>query len=328
MTETQHAFVQQPLHDEAVVAQVLGPAGTWRRLRTKEWLGFGITHRDIHIACLVQDAGYLASTTTYLHDRRSADLIQATRARPPGFVRMPLSLWAGRCAWETPGYRLAFDLSLQGGRHRVSLDLGPSRGTPAVHADLVLCADQGTAPLVVRSTLASGGILYTHKAIYPVEGTLRIGAETFEYDPSRDFAILDEQKTHFGYRTRWQWGTLAARTTEGQWWGANLADHDIEAGAAHESCLWLGSRIEPLGPIAFDSDPRDPMRPWRVSDASGRVRLAFHPQGCKAERLELGVVAVDYFQLCGRFVGVIEDSRGEVWSVDAWGVCERMRGRF
>ena len=328
MTASQLPFLERPLQDAEVVDRVLGPAGSWRRWRTKEWLGFGITHGDIHLACLMQDAGYLASTTTYLFDRRSSALVQETRARPPGFVRMPLSLWAGRCEWATPGYRLAFDLSLREGRQRIRLDLGPSRRTPAVHGEMELCVHEGTAPLVVHSTLASGGTLYTHKAIYPVQGTLRIGAETFEFDPSRDFAILDEQKTRFGHRTRWQWGTFAARTVDGHWWGANLADHDIAAGATHESCLWLGDKVEALGPIAFEGDGGDPMKPWQVKDPAGRVRLTFHPQGCKPERLELGVVAVDYFQLCGRFVGAIEDARGVAWPVDAWGVCERMRGRF
>jgi hypothetical protein len=179
----------------------------------------------------------------------------------------------------------------------------------------------------VSARLASGGPIYTHKAVFPVEGVLRIGADEIVFDPSRDLAILDEHKSFFPYRTRWQWGTFAMHTPDGLV-GANFADHEMMPGDAEESCVWTPSACEPLADIRFVQRGSEPLSAWHVSSGDGRLDVTFEPEGRKQERRNFGIAAINYFQLCGHFTGTLR-SNDQSYAVDhVYGVCERMRARF
>ncbi|MGZ5966883.1 MAG: DUF2804 domain-containing protein [Polyangiales bacterium] len=308
--------------DERASARLL------RRLRLKEWVGFGLTHPDWYAAFIIQDAKYLVSSAVYVYDRRRGKMYEYSAARPGTFfLDLPDHLLEGRCRWSTRGYALTFDFSESRGAHRVTFDLAGSRSTPAIAGTLSLDATRASAPLVVSARLATGDPIYTHKAIFPVEGALRIGADDVRFDPARDLAILDEHKSFFPYRTAWRWGTFAFHMPEGLV-GANFADHRMAPGEPEESCVWTSGACEPLDGVRFEASETDEAAPWRVTSSDGRLDVTFRPEARKKERQRFGVVDLDYFQSCGRFTGTLRGG-GRQYAIDeVYGVCERMRARF
>ncbi|WP_194913732.1 DUF2804 domain-containing protein [Catenulispora rubra] len=319
------------------LAEYQGLARAHRRLRLKEWVGFTLLHPEIYSSLILQDAHYLASSEIYVYDRDSARLHQHAANALGGSLNLPHNLMDNSCAIAQRGYRIAYDFSEQTGRHRIKVDIAASGQAPAIVADLTLDATASSAPLSVSSHLP-GGKMYTHKALYPVSGTLRFGDTTVTFFPERDLAILDEHRSLLPYRTRWVWGTFALPTADGPV-GANFVNRREIIGQPEESCLWTPDSCEALSNVSFTKQAGDSTAPWRIASADGRLDVVFTPEGRKTVKHQLGVLAIDYFQMFGSYTGTLRTGCGAsggngtddstiVEVKDVHGVCESMDARM
>jgi hypothetical protein len=300
-----------------------------RRPRLKEWAGFTLLHPDVWSSLIVQDAQYLASCEIYAHDRATGVLHQhAANARGGSAVLPAELLHGGHCCFERPGHRIAYDFDERSGRHTIHVDIAATGAAPAFGAELSLDARAASAPLSVSSRLPGGGRMYTHKAAFPVQGVLRVGPAEYVFEAGRDLAVLDEHRSFLPYRTRWLWGTFALPTPDGPV-GANFADRPELPDEPEESAIWAPGACEPLGEISFTPErPEDPSAPWRIASRDGRLDVVFEPEGRKEVRHQLGLFAIDYFQMYGRYRGVLA-AGGVEHRIDAvHGVCESMRARL
>jgi hypothetical protein len=311
-----------------------GTSRRLRRLRLKEWVGFTLVHPDLFSSMIIQDANYLASSELYAYDRVAGALYQHAANARGGSLRMPEVLSGSRPVFARPGYRLEYAFAAGGGgRHQIIIDIAATAKAPAVRAALELDAERASEPLSVSSRVP-GGRLYTHKALFPVAGSYAVGDRTFAFDPARDLAIIDEHKSFFPYMTRWLWGTLAFIGDDGTPVGANFCARPGVPGEEEESCLWLPGRCEPLSGVTFTPPSPAPnqgssMAPWQVASADGRLELTFTPQGRKDVKAQLGVAALDYYQLFGSYRGTLRSLDGLVYPVTyAHGVCESFRARL
>jgi Protein of unknown function (DUF2804) len=297
-----------------------------RRLRLKEWAGFTLIHPDWYSSLIMQDTNYLASSEVYAYDRQRGTLHQHAANARGGSLALPAALLESRCAFKRRGYELEYGFSRSRGRHDIRFNIAATRKSPAFVGELELDADGASPPLSVSSRLP-GGRMYTHKVIFPAEGTLRVGDEKVTFDRARDLAILDEHKSFFPYKTSWLWGTFATHADAGLV-GANFAARRETPGEQEESCIWTPGACEPLAEITFEHRAADPLAPWRVTSRDGRLDVTFEPDGRKQVRHQLGIFAIDYFQLFGRYRGTVHGA-GRTYPIDdAHGVCESMRARL
>jgi hypothetical protein len=301
-----------------------------RQVRLKEWIGFTLIHPELYSSLIMQDAHYLASSEIYAYNRREGKLHQHAATSRGGALALPGGLSGGRCVFERPGYLLEYEFaadSAQPRRHTIRFEVAATERAPGFQGELRLDADHASPPLSVSARLP-GGRMYTHKAIFPAEGSIRVGDEKFSFDARRDMAILDEHKSLFPYQTSWLWGTFAMHVPEGRGGGlggANFASRQSSPGAEDESCVWTPAACEPLTGVSFEPQSPEPLAPWRVKSADGRLDLVFEPAGRKQVRHQLGLFAIDYFQLFGQYRGQLN---GHL-AVDAvHGVCESMRARL
>ena len=294
-----------------------------RRLRLKEWIGFTLIHPELFSSLIMQDANFLASSETYAYDRARRALYQHAANARGGSLRLPTELPDAKPMFAKPGYLLRYDFAAGPGRHRLRIDIAATDKAPAFSGELELYADRASEPLSVSSRLP-GGKMYTHKALYPAEGVLRVGDAEFVFDPSRDLAILDEHKSFFPYRTTWLWGTFGTQVDGGPL-GANLVARPEVPGEQEESCVWSPGACEPLADIVFEQrKPADPLSSWHVTSRDRRLDVTFEPEGRKDVKHQLGVFAIDYFQLFGHYDGTVAGH-----PVDgAHGVCESFRARL
>lgn len=296
-----------------------------KRLRLKKWVGWTLVHPEVYSSMILQDAHYLASSEIYLRDAATGELHEHARNARGGSLRLPDQLWGARAGIDKDGYRIRYQLAEPDGVHRVSVDIAATEKDPAFFAELELDGSGASAPLSVSSRLP-GGTMYTHKAVFPASGVYRVGDREIVFDPTRDFAILDEHHSLLPYRTRWVWGTFATRVG-GQIVGANFVDRPELPGEPEESCLWTPGAAEPLADIAFSARTTDPLAPWDIRSADGRLDVVFTPDGRKEVRHQLGLAAIDYFQLYGRYTGSVRSTDGTAYDIDVTGVCESMRMR-
>jgi hypothetical protein len=278
---------------------------------------------------ILQDAGYLASAELYLANRATGAALGYAANATGGSLRLPADLFAGRVEFSRGGFGLEYLFARERGEHRITVDLAAHEGTPALVGELVLDARAGaaSADLAVSARLPHGA-MYTTKALFPVSGALRVGADEVDFDPARDVAILDEHRSRLPYRTWWTWGTFAWHDEDGLV-GANLATRPSVAGQEEECGLWSPGTCEALADVTFaQASGADPLRPWAVTSRDGRVDVVFAPQGHKDVDVNLGVVAMRYRQRYGRYRGTIVTAGRRREVVDVPGVLEDMHARL
>jgi len=301
-----------------------GPRRAYEWFRTKEWAGFTLIHPEIAASMIIQDAKYLATGELYVFERASAELSQHAANRRGG-LRLPSDLLHAKVTYSAGGFRLGY--AFGDDEVSIAIDIDATHLAPAVRGRLSLDVRHASRPLVV-SALLPGGAMYTNKIIYPASGTISCGGRPYVFDPTRDFAILDEHKSHLPYRTEWTWGTFAMAVPGGIA-GANMGLRESAPGHEEESCIWTPAGVEPLSDLTFTQlATDDPLSRWQIRSLDGRVDVAFTPEGHKDDNLNLAVAKLDYSQWFGHYDGLLRGA-DQTWRLDhVPGVCEHMLARL
>jgi hypothetical protein len=120
----------------------------------------------------------------------------------------------------------------------------------------------------------------------------------------------------------------AARCISRQITGANFADRPSTPGEEEESCIWTPGACEPLADIEFAQQGSGPSSPWHICSRDGRLDVIFEPEGRKQVRHQLGIFAIDYFQLFGTYRGTLRGADRDYQVDRVHGVCESMHARL
>lgn len=299
-----------------------------RWLRLKEWNGFGITHPELFGGIIIQNAKYAASGTVYLYDRSRKRQFDWLVIDSPIHATLPESLWKSQSLCGGGTRRMRFTHDLGAFRHHIHVAIAKSGKNPDLLVDLTLHQDwRRTEPLVVSLPIAPDHHTYTHKSPLHLEGIILIGNVEYRFDPRRDLANLDEQKTFYPYRSAWKWGGFTAWSTEGREIMANFVNQMTPHDEQGEDAMWVDGRLMLLPQPSFTPLPAPGA--FRLEDRSGRVRLTFTPDGAKAEKRNFGLISMDYQQAYGRYEGELIDDQGTRHRIaDAYGPLEQMRARF
>lgn len=314
------------------LTDALQPGGVlgkpFRCFRLKEWIGFGFNHPSLYGGVLLQNAKYAASGTFYCYLKEPRTLHDWTLVANPLRLRLPETMWRGAACCGNPGRQIAFALDLEHGRHQVRADIKESKTRPALSAHLIFHQDwEHVEPLVVSLPIQPRHHTYTHKSPLRIEGSVRIGAEEYPFDPVRDMGNLDEQKTFYPYRSHWLWGCFSGFSAQGREVMVNLVNQMTAPGAPSEDAMWVDGKLMLLKPAAFMPGPD--AGSYRIEDSAGRIRLRFRAQGAKIEKRRYGPIAMDYAQHFGPYDGVVTDERGTTHSIDCvYGALERMNAYF
>jgi hypothetical protein len=283
-----------------------GPKAGWHRKRLMEWFGYGLTLRDWYLGMIIIDAKLLPISAVYVVNRRDKTTFSHNLAG--GRVHTASGPWNDRTWARGPGYDLEFVHLLDQGRHEINLDLHRPR-RPPVRGKLVFHEDLAARPsLNTTVPTIAPFFFYTHKACMPASGELEVGKEKIGLDPQRDLAILDEHRNYAQTPALWTWGT-AGGDYQGKLLAFNLGDTGgIDQEHWNENCLWIGDRLELLGPVQWTNDPRNPRNPWTVKEIHGRADLTFTPDNGK-------IVSVPplgkYYQMAGNYNGYLVNQAGE-----------------
>lgn len=301
-----------------------GARRAYEWFRTKEWVGFTLMHPDMASSMIIQDAKYLATGEFYVFDRHDGGLWQYSANRLGGTPHLPADLLQAKCAFISGGLRFGYAFSTD--QVMIAIDIDATATAPAVRGRLNLSVSRASQPLVV-SAMLPGGLMYTNKIIYPASGVITCGDKRYVFEPDRDFAILDEHKSHLPYRTEWTWGTFAMPVPGGIA-GANMGTRPSLPDQEEESCIWTPAAVEPLSNIVFTQLTDDEMSAWHIQSQDGRVDVTFTPEGHKDANQNLVVAEIHYSQWFGHYDGLLHGAN-ETWHVDhVPGVCEHMLARL
>lgn len=316
-----------------------GPLAPWglklphwlRRLRTKRWWHVAIIHPEIYVGFATIHAGYAASAFVFaspadggqpLHLRRErlgTKAVQVANPVPGGRT------WARdkRATWQ-------INHPLEPGDHAVRISSEANTSGPALELRATLHEAQGGADLAQLLGLDEGHLLYTRKAPWPVSGTLRVGDKTYELDPNRDVALIDEHHATYPYQFYWYWATGAGTHSDGRQIAINLCQNPYSSdNDNNENGIWVDGELHrlPMVTVAFDKD--QPLKPWEFADTNGKVRLTFTPHTETMHHQRALLFDSKLLQVRGKIEGYATLNDGsKLYFAELSGLCENHQARL
>jgi len=282
----------------------------YRRLHHKAWHYASIAGERVVVTLAIVDIGIAVSAFAYVFDRATKTLLaERSWTGLPGRASVSPLPTLGSCArFATGKTRLAIE-SVAGSAPRAGEDAA-STALPHRYRAIIDDGDlQLRAELVARElpTLCAiapieGGVANcTHKSPgFATAGHVAIGARRFELEGAN--GALDHTSGLLARDTRWRWASAS---------GADVALNLIEGfNGPIENVLWLDGAIVPVGAVRFDYAARDPLAPWRITSADGRLELAFEPEGARRQDKDLVLAKSWYVQPIGVFRGRLRQDNG------------------
>lgn len=294
----------------------------FENLRTKEWVGFDLSHPELHGTMILQDAKYLKSSALYIFDVATGEMNEHEAASMD--FSLSTDLLHSSPQFQAKNYSIRYEFSDRVAK--ILIDISATKTAKAIKAEIILDVTKQSKPLVVSAKLPNGGTMYTNKIIFPASGYLQVGEKCYNFEPARDLVILDEHKSHLPYNTEWTWGTFALHA-DGNFVGANFATRPQLENQEEESCLWTPQAAESLANIRFEKVGTDDNAAWKIQSADGRLDVVFTPLGRKTVKKNFVVAAIDYYQMFGTYSGTIRGAH-KTWTFEnSHGLCEQMKMR-
>jgi hypothetical protein len=261
-------------------------SGGWKR-----WHYVSVAGPEVVLAVAVIDLGWAASAFAYVFDRRQGRLVADTSAiglpyRSAHVAGEPAA--DATTTFRAPGVRIRLA--------RVGMSWQLTTAMGGLSIDAALDEMPGPQTVCVVAPVPGGVADCTHKTTcLRLEGRASAGGS--DYDLAGHWGTIDHTSGLLARRTAWRWASacgdgLALNLTEG-------------FTAPAENVVWIGGRVEPVGPVRFAFDPGNPVAPWNITGDRGDVDLEFTPEGRRQENRNLVLAVSRYVQPIGTFRGRI-----------------------
>ncbi len=265
----------------------------WRKLHLKTWHYASIANEACVVAVAIIDVGIAASAFAYIFDRRARRLLTNLSATTlPGASRFT------DCAG--PGASSTF----KAGKLRLAIERATGSSAWAIHGtgpdgftiEASLDTTSAPAPLCAIADIPGGVANCTHKTVgLAARGFVASNGVRFELNDGT--GAFDHTHGLLARDTRWRW---ASATSPG------LSLNLVEGfNGPVENVVWVGDELVPVGPVTFDYDRKDTLRPWTIRSADGVLDLVFTPEGERREDKNLVIAKSWYVQPIGSFRGVL-----------------------
>jgi len=290
-----------------------------RWLRLKEWQALQLVTPRLFANLALFDAKLMSLLQAKVYDRERGDKHVYERKLRPGAFRIADTLLDSTNRYQDRRGWLAFDNRVADGRIDVDVELAATASTPRIAGKIVVHVARG-ASQVVSLPFATAGGMYSHKGMFPVEGTLTVGDDTHDLGADGGLALLDDHKGYYPYVMQWDWVTSAHRDAAGLARGFNLTHNQCrDPEMFNENCAWIDARIGRLPAVTFTREqPRAPGERWRIVDRDGRVDLTFTPTVPGDVQVNVLVVESRYRGPFGTLQGRLEPEGLDPIVVDDW----------
>lgn len=163
----------------------------------------------------------------------------------------------------------------------------------------------------------------------PAEGFIRYGDVREELHPNDSIGSLDWGRGVWEYSSFWNWASASGFLPDGRTVGLNLGSGFGDTSAATENCLILDGRLHKLGQVKFGYESGNYTKPWKFTDAEGRLDLDFVPFKERLARTDLVVITSEVHQIFGHYAGRVVTDRGETIQLNGLvGFAEEHRARW
>lgn len=301
------------------------------RFRIKEWDYYCVLTDEYGLALAVADIGYLGLLSVSWLDFRKRSTVEesAMVPFPLGRVAMPESADSGDIVQASRKLKLSFRHEKEG--RLLTVDCPSFNGGKALRGEIRLAQ-----PPMDRMTIATPfpnapkAFYYNQKInCMPASGEIRIGSESYNFEPHRAFGVLDWGRGVWTYHNRWYWGS-ASGLLDGVPFGFNIGHGFGDTSKATENMLFYGGKAHKLDQVTFHLPKEGYDRaPWKFTSNDGRFEMGFVPIIDRASAVDFRIIRQISHQVFGRFSGTAILDDGRRLTLDSFhGFAEEVENRW
>lgn len=302
--------------------------------RLKEWDYYYVGNDRFGVALTVADNSYMGldSVSFLSFEGEPWEVTKSPMsAFPMGSTGLPASSSAGVTA--SSGKRHAVLFQVGEGKRRLTAHMDNFKEGQPIDIHIVL-SDEPAESMVICTPFEKKGHFYYNQKIncMRAEGTVRIGAEEYRFEPDSAFGVLDWGRGVWTYHNTWYWGS-ASGLVDGVDFGFNIGYGFGDTSAATENMLFYNGRAHKLSKVDFGIPTKggkeDYMKPWRFTSDDGRFEMDFVPVLDRASCTDIKLIKSDQHQVFGRFTGaVVLDDGTRLQVRELMGFAEKVENKW
>jgi hypothetical protein len=286
-------FSRKPLH-------TCNLTGHWPR--KKKWNYWCVTSPEILFSITLSNIDYIGMVFAYLMDFSTKKFVEQTESSVFGAgLYMPETVQES-VRFENPKLKTAFE-EKEGGIQITTQS--PTFGGETLDVDLFISRPENHQTLNVVIPWSRDQFQFTSKQnCLPVNGQVKLGAQTWELHSEDSFACLDFGRGIWPYRGFWNWGSFSVMV-DGHAVGANMGAGWTDGTSLTENGLiYDGELFKLTEDIRFEYDPHNFMAPWTMkSTLTPAVDLKFVPFYERVACTDAVVIRSEVHQMIGKYYG-------------------------
>ena len=326
LTEPGYAKRLLPVYDRTKVK------GGFARL--KEWDYYYVGNDRFGVALTIADNSYMGldSISFLSFGEEPWEITKSPMSVfPMGKTNLPATSASGVTAHSGKGYSLEF--RVENGVRTLLAHMEQFRGNDAIDIRVALTAEPEESMVICTPFEKAGHFYYNQKInCMRAAGTVRLGDETYIFDPAESFGVLDWGRGVWTYHNTWYWGS-ASGLADGVDFGFNIGYGFGDTSAASENMLFYAGKAHKLSQVTFHIPMKDGkedyLQPWRFTSDDGRFEMDFLPVMNRASCTDVKLVKSDQNQVFGRFSGTATLDDGTVLQIrDLMGFAEKVENKW
>ena len=326
LTEAGYAKRLLPVYDRAKVK------GGFARL--KEWDYYYVGSDRFGVALTIADNSYMGlDSISFLSFEGTPWEITKSPMRifPMGKTNLPPTSASGVTEITGKGYALSFNV--QEGKRVLTAHMDDFKDGKPIDIDVTLTGEPEESMVICTPFEKPGHFYYNQKInCMRASGTVRLGDETFVFEPESAFGVLDWGRGVWTYHNTWYWGS-ASGLADGADFGFNIGYGFGDTSAASENMLFYAGKAHKLSLVTFNIPMKDGkedyLSPWTFTSDDGRFEMDFTPIIDRASNTDFKVLKSDQHQVFGRFNGTaVLDSGTKIAVKSLFGFAEKVENKW
>ena len=302
--------------------------------RLKEWDYYYIGNDQFGVALTIADNSYMGlDSISFLSftDKPWQITQSPMRIFPMGKTGLPTTSAAGISAIQGKGYAMTFQVTE--GKRVLTAHMDNFKEEKPIDIHITLTGEPQESMVICTPFEKKAHFYYNQKInCMRAEGTVKIGTDTYVFEPDSAFGVLDWGRGVWTYHNTWYWGS-ASGLADGVDFGFNIGYGFGDTSAASENMLFYAGKAHKLSQVTFHIPMKDGeedyLKPWKFTSDDGRFEMNFAPVLDRAVCTDFKVLKSDQHQVFGRFCGKAVLDDGTVVNVkNLMGFAEKVENKW
>lgn len=283
--------------------------------RIKEWDYYLITNDSYGVAFTISDLGYIGmASISFLnfsegweHTETVLDLF------PMGSYRLSPNSDNGNAEFHSKKLLLKYETSP--GKRCIYFHFKSFYQGADFDGEITLSQPAMDTMCIATPWKKKPAAFYYNQKIncLPATGRVTLGKDTFHFNETRDFGVLDWGRGVWTYNNIWYWGTGSGQI-DGIPFGLNLGYGFSDRSSATENVIFYNHKVHKLNQVDFVIPKKadgsyDFLKQWKITSDDDRLTGTFTPVLNRQAAINVLLIATFQNQVFGHFNGtaVLDD---------------------